>query len=455
MRRLYNILFTFFFVLSSPYYFLRLWRRGNWRRGFGQRFGRFSSKVKQAVTNRHVLWIHAVSVGEVNICTQLIKALEPRLPNIKVVVSTTTTTGMGELQKKLPSHVLKVYYPLDRRAYVLRALKTLHPEAVVLVEAEIWPNFIWRAQDMRIPVFLVNARLSERSFRGYRRFRALFRPLFETFSGVGCQNEQDAARLRELGTLSEAIHVVGSMKYDAARLEERRVVDVPRTLQQLGVPPGAKILIGGSTHAGEEGVLADVFVRLRARFPDLFLIVAPRHFERGREVGRELEARRIKFIYRSQMSINTQSRPGDVECLLLNTTGELKYFYEHGDVIFVGKSLKADGGQNPIEPAILGKPIVFGPNMQNFEQIARAFVEQRAAVQVKDEVELEAALAELLADGERAAAMGQTAMRVVRENSGAIERTVDMILAQWDGKRFHCTPRRVGPTAKPVPVEED
>src|SRR5213593_2382414 len=140
MRSLYNILFTLFFWLCSPYYFFKMWRRGDWLDGFGQRFGRFSSKIKQAVTNRHVLWIHAVSVGEVNVCTQLIRALEPRLPNLKILVSTTTSTGMGELQRKLPSHISKIYYPIDRRACVTRALGAISPRAIVLIEAEIWPN---------------------------------------------------------------------------------------------------------------------------------------------------------------------------------------------------------------------------------------------------------------------------------------------------------------------------
>src|SRR6476646_10354754 len=169
MRWIYNILFTIFFVLAAPYYFLKMWRRGHWRAGFRQRFGHYGTKIKQAVTNRHILWIHAVSVGEVNICTQLIRALEPRVPNLKIVVSTTTSTGIGELHKKLPSHVEKIYYPIDRKKCVQRALKTLHPEAVVLVEAEIWPNFLWKLRDRHIPCILVNARLSERSYRGYRR----------------------------------------------------------------------------------------------------------------------------------------------------------------------------------------------------------------------------------------------------------------------------------------------
>src|SRR5258706_9569971 len=198
MKRFYNFSFPLFFWLSAPYYFLKLLRRGQWREGFGQRFGRYSSKIKQAVTNRHVLWIHAVSVGEVNISTQLIRALEPRLPNLKIVVSTTTSTGMAEL-RKLPSHIQKIYYPIDRREYVSRAILTIHPEAIVLVEAEIWPNFLWRAFDLQIPVFLVNARLSARSYQGYKQFGFLFRPLFASFSVVGCQNEADAERLRALG----------------------------------------------------------------------------------------------------------------------------------------------------------------------------------------------------------------------------------------------------------------
>ena len=358
MRILYNILFTVFFLLSSPYYFWKMWRRGNWKRGFKERFGQFGVKLKQGVTNRHVLWIHAVSVGEVNLATQLIRALERRLPNLKIVVSTTTTTGMGRLEV-LPSHIAKVYYPIDRRAYVSRALASVHPNAFVLVEAEVWPNFLWKLQDRGTPAFLVNARLSERSFRGYRRFGFLFRPLFRAFAGVGAQNEQDAARLLELGCRPEAIHVVGNLKFDAARVEERRVLDVEAMFRQLGVAPGARVLVAGSTHAVEEKILAEIFKRLKLRMPDLFLVVVPRHFERGKEVGRELDQAGVQFMYRSEVGITTQVEPGAISCLLVNTTGELRYFYEHATAIFVGKSLVAQGGQNPIEPGALGKAMVF------------------------------------------------------------------------------------------------
>jgi 3-deoxy-D-manno-octulosonic-acid transferase len=437
VRTIYNILFTFFFFLSSPYYFWRMRRRGNWLEGFFQRFGAFDTKLKQAITNREVVWLHAVSVGEVNVCTQLIRSLEPRLPNAKIIVSTTTTTGMGELKKKLPSHISKVYYPIDRRPYVSRALGTLRPRAIVLVEAEIWPNFITRVRQQGIPLFLVNARLSERSFRGYKRFGFLFRPLFASFTGVGAQNEADAARLREIGCRPEVIRVVGSLKFDAARIDERRPLNVPAMLRQLGVPTDAQLLVGGSTHAGEEGILADIYLRLRERFPKLFLILVPRHFERSREVGRELEARGLKFAYRSEITTHTKNRPGELGCLLVNTTGELKYFYEQAAVIFVGKSLTAEGGQNPIEPGALAKAMLFGPNMQNFADVARSFVVNGGAEQVQNAAELETKLAALLSDEGRRLQLGSNALKVVRENLGAIERTVDMIVEQLDQGDFY------------------
>jgi 3-deoxy-D-manno-octulosonic-acid transferase len=415
-------------------------RRGNWRKGFSQRFGIYDTKLKQALTNRDRIWMHAVSVGEVNVCTQIIQGIEPRLPNLKIVVSTTTTTGMDELQRKLPTHISRIYYPVDRRTYVVRALSTVHPLAIVLVEGEIWPNFLWRAREMGIPVFLVNARFSERSYRRYKRFRRLFRPLFGSLAGVGAQSETDAARLRELGCRPESIRVVGSLKYDAAKLDERRLVDVPAMLGQLGLAPGARILLGGSTHPGEEAILAEQFLRLRARFPDLFLVLVPRHFERCRDVGRQLEARGVKFVYRNGITPPTRFQPGEVDCLLVNTTGELRYFYEHATVIFVGKSLTAAGGQNPIEPGALGKAMVFGPNMQNFAEAVRSLLAQEGAIQARDAAGLELVLGELLADEARRQTLGRNALKVVRENLGAVGRTVDMIVQHLEAEALYIPP---------------
>ena len=430
MRILYNILFMVFFVLSAPYYFMRLRRRGNWRPGFRERFGHYNAGLKQALTNRDVIWIHAVSVGEVNLCTQLIRALEPHVPNLKIVVSTTTTTGMAELRRHLPTHISKIYYPIDRRKSVSRALAAINPKVIVLVEAEIWPNFIWRAQKLGIPLFLANARLSDRSYRGYKRLGFLFRPLFASFAGVGAQNETDAARLREVGCRPEAISIVGNLKFDAAKLNERQTLDVPALLRQLGVPDDAPILLGGSTHDGEEAILAELAQRLRLRFPKLFLVLVPRHFERAREVGRQLHERGVKFVCRNEIFANTQFREGELDCLLVNTTGELRFFYRNATVVFIGKSLTAIGGQNPIEPGAVGKAMVFGPNMQNFAGITHHFLEKSAAIQVNSPEALEKTIAELLADKSRRAELGRNALEVVAENLGAIDRTVEMILEQ-------------------------
>jgi 3-deoxy-D-manno-octulosonic-acid transferase len=317
----------------------------------------------------------------------------------------------------------------------------MHPEAIVLVEAEIWPNFLWTAEHLGIPAFLVNARLSERSYAGYRRWGFLFRPIFASFRGVGCQNEADAQRLRELGCRPEAIRVVGSLKFDAARIEERRLLDVPRLLAQLGVPADVPVILGGSTHAGEEGILAEAFVRLRQRFPKLFLIVVPRHFERGKDAGREIAEKGVRFIYRKDITPSTRHNAGEIDCLLVNTTGELKYFYEHATAIFVGKSLTAQGGQNPIEPAALAKPILFGPNMQNFAAIASDFLARGGAIQVNGVDDLTEGFASLLADRSRAAAMGQTALAVVRENLGSIERTVEMVVEHLGDTEIYVAPK--------------
>ncbi|MFO1459517.1 MAG: 3-deoxy-D-manno-octulosonic acid transferase [Verrucomicrobiota bacterium] len=428
-RFLYNLLLNIGFAVSAPFYFLKMYRRGNWVAGFGQRFGQYDGKLKQALTNRRILWIHAVSVGEVAVCTRLIAALEHRLPNHKFVVSTTTSTGMGELHRRLPAHVSKIYYPIDRRKHVQRALGTIHPEAMVFVEAEIWPNMIWGLQRRGMPHFLVNARISDRSFRGYRRAGFLFRELFAGFRGIGVQSEADGRRLVELGAAPDAIHVVGSLKFaDDAPVRGPRL-DVSTLLAQLGVDASAPVLVGGSTHPGEEAILARAAQKLRQRFPNLFLILVPRHHERGGEVGKDLSGLGVRFAFRSEITLSTQRAPGEVECLLVNTTGELKFFYERADVVFVGKSLAVGGGQNPIEPAALGKPVVFGPRMENFPQVVPQFLAEGGAVSVSDAAALEKVLEDLFSNPDRRAQLGRKALEVVRANQGGLEKTADMIVA--------------------------
>ena len=428
MRLVYNFFFDIGFLLSAPFYFLKMYRRGSWTDGFRERFGHYSAKLKQALTNRRTIWVHAVSVGEAAICGRLIESLSSRLPNHKFVVSTTTSTGMAELRRRLPADVSKIYYPIDRRKHVQRALGMINPEAMVFVEAEIWPNMIWGLQRRGIPYFLVNARISDRSYRGYRWARRLFEPFFRGFAGIGAQHPADAERLQVLGARPERIHVVGSLKFEGGSSRHARL-DARALLDQLGVPDTAPILVAGSTHSGEESILAGIVERLRERFPGLFLILVPRHHERGGEVGKELGRLKVPFVYRSEITPKTQKASGPVHCLLVNTTGELRHFYEVADLVFVGKSLTAHGGQNPIEPATLAKPILFGPNMENFAQIVPQFLEKGGALQVADGSDLERQIAELLEDPTRRQRIGQKAAEVVQANQGGLEKTVQMILA--------------------------
>lgn len=422
MRLLYNILFPVFFLLSAPYYFWKLLRRGNWREGFGQRFGGYGG-LKQKLSGKKVLWLHAVSVGEANLSVQLVEKLRGQLEGWTFVVSTTTTTGMGELARKLPSDVHRIYYPVDWLPFVRRAFRALNPAAIILVEAEIWPNLFWQAKACDVPMHLVNARLSEKSFRGYRRFGFLFRPLFASLKSAGVHNEADAKRLAELGTESKAIAVTGNLKFDGAFEAGADVVDARGLLRKLGVSDDAPVLVAGSTFEGEEILLAELLPQWRKKFPDLFLVLVPRHFERAGAVLEQLKSTKLIVVRRTAM----ESAPENPDVLLVDSTGELKSFFAVATVVFMGKSLMAQGGQNPIEPAAAGRAIVFGPFMQNFRAVVGELLAVKGAVQVADEVELAAKIPVLMGDLAQREALGAAALRVVLANKGASQRTADWL----------------------------
>lgn len=429
MQAIYNIIFTVFVILISPFYMMKLWKRGNWQKGFSQRFGKYDHTVKQAVTNSHAVWVHGVSVGEANISINLVNKLISLRPLLKFVVSTTTTTGMGQLRSKLPPFVSKIYYPIDRKKYVDRALSVIRPELVVLVEAEIWPNFLWRAQRRRIPVMLINARISDRSFARYKRFKFLFGPLFQQLVMVGAQNEEDKKKLIQLGCRESAVHVTGPIKFDIAQPISQSRLDVEKLLSTIGVQADkTHILLGGSTHPGEEKILGRVFLRLKKQFPNLFLIQVPRHFERSASVANEMKELGIRTCFRTELSaMRNPSEERTSDCLIVNSTGELIYFYKTATIVFIGKSLCSEGGQNPIEPASLGIPIVFGPNMQNFTEISDSLLESGGARQVEDEEDLEKTLEQLFISPAKRNAMGACALEITKERQGALGKTLDLI----------------------------
>ena len=435
MRFLYDLLFAALFLFSLPCYGFRLWRRGNWRDGFGQRFGLYSAELTERLQGKRVIWFHAVSVGEVHLCALLIRKLGKRLLGWTIVASTTTSTGMGELRRQLPDNAVKIYYPIDFSWIVRRALRIIRPQIVTLVEAEIWPNLLWQLADKQIPVFLINARLSPRSAKRYRQFRALFQPIFSRLACIGVPTKQDATILESVGCRANRIQVIGNLKFDAADSVTKPAIQPQALLQWAGAKQDAPILLGSSTHAGEERLLGEIFLRLRKDFPDLFLVMAPRHFERGDQVRQELRALGMETRLRSdfqasQNSSEQENRASDTtqgQCLVLDSTGELRSFYSAVSIAAIGKSFLSQGGQNPIEAAAAGCAIVAGPFMENFQAILKTFLDKDGILQVRNAAELETTLRLLLADVSRRQELGQQAQLVVQENQGAANRAAAMI----------------------------
>lgn len=434
MRFLYDLLFGAFFLFSLPCYGFRLWRRGNWRNGFGQRFGLYSAKLTERLQGKRVIWFHAVSVGEVHLCALLIQKLGKRLQDWTIVASTTTSTGMGELRRQLPENAVTIYYPVDFSWIVRRALQTIRPQIVTLIEAEIWPNLLWQLADKQVPVFLVNARLSPRSAKRYRQFLALFQPIFSCLAGVAVPDKQDATILESVGCRANRIQVIGNLKFDAADSTPNPAIQPQTLLRWAGAKQSAPILLGSSTHAGEERLLGEIFLRLRRDFPDLFLVMAPRHFERGAQVRQELRAWGITTRLRSDFQASGDSNKqgnraaaAQGQCLVLDSTGELRSFYSATSIAVIGKSFLAQGGQNPIEAAAAGCAIVAGPFMENFQAILKTFLGKNGILQVRNAGELETTLRLLLADDSRRQELGRQAQLVVQENQGAANRAAAII----------------------------
>lgn len=421
IRLIYNVLFWIFFIVTAPYYFLRLWKRGNWQKNFGQRFGFYSNDLREKLRGKKNVWFHAVSVGEVNIVVELIKKFRAEHSDFNIVATATTTTGMAELQGKLGDSISSFYYPIDWGYAVHKALNLVKPQAIILIEAEIWPNFLWEATRRNIPLYLMNARLSDRSYARYKKALFLFEKIFSSFTAIGVQNTIDREHLIALGADPKCVHITGNLKFDGASNKLDNKLNIPLLLSKIGVNDDAQIIVAGSTHAGEELMLAKICKRLSKQFPKLFLILVPRHFERCKDVVSELKVADIHCALRSEIKDTTHSSNVNYDCLLVNTTGELRYFYGVAQIVFVGKSILAKGGQNPIEPAALGKAVITGMNMQNFTSVMRSFRRQNAIIQVTDEQELEKVFIDLLKHPEECNELGNRALDVVKSNQGGIE----------------------------------
>ena len=423
----YNLVFPVVFTLMLPKFIVRMVRRGGYGSHFEQRLGHFGRNTKARLRETRRIWVHAVSVGEIFVALRLIRAWRAANPDLRFALSTTTSTGHRIARKHLDERDVLFYFPVDLPPIVAKVLRIVNPLHLVLVEGELWPNLVRQADRRGVPVSLVNGRMSDKSFRGYRLLRPLTADVLRRIDPLCVQGETDAERLRELGAPPDNIHVVGTAKFDVVERDpdaERQARDI---LRRAGVPADALVLLGGSTWPGEEEILCSLYRRLRSRFPRLFLVLAPRHVERAPEVIRCLEKHGLRWLRRSAVGEEPPAEPPEV--LFLDTTGELARFYAAANIAFVGKSLTAKGGQNPIEPAIYGKPILVGPHMENFPAVMPRFLEREAILQVNDAAELEAAVERLLSDEAFRRELGRRAAEVVEANRGAVERTVRLLEA--------------------------
>jgi len=431
LQVVYNVGFMTFFFITGLYFLFQLWRRGKLLPQFGQRFGFYSKEVRERLAPGADLWIHAVSVGEVKIARVLIQCLREMRPDLRIVVSTTTGTGFTLAKELLAdARTSIIYNPIDFLWSVVYAFKVIRPKLLILIESEIWPNYLWCAWRRNIPVYLVNARLSDRSEERYRRLRWLVRPLLQEIDLVFAQDKTDVSRLTQVGFAPETIFDLGSLKYDVAALDTAAEKDISTWWDRTGWGDKQTILLGGSTHPGEEEVLVRIFRELREEWPGMRLVLAPRHAERGAAIRDMCDRMGLSAVTRTQLAAATAplGNGHTPDVLVLNSTGELSSLYKRVTLAFVGKSLRGQGGQNFIEAAPVGTPIVLGPNMQNFKVITREFINQQAVVQVTDEFELANCLHALFADDEIRRELGERAKATFEANLGAAKRTAEVIV---------------------------
>jgi len=429
---LYNLLLPFVTLAMAPGALLKMKRRGGRWRDFVQRFGIWPTHLHQAVAtmrqSHRIIWMHAVSVGEVGVARKLIQSLLKVDDKVAVVLTSTTPTGLEQAQEAMKTHpgrVLAVYSPLDLPLVAKSLLNKLRPVQIVLVEAEVWPNLMATAQAAGIPVRLVNARLSQRSGRRFGRFRALIAPIFGMLDRVAVQEAEDAARWEHLGVPADRIIHTGSIKYDpqGAAPKPEQVEQLACILQGCGLGDERPLMLAASTHAGEERALAVVYLQLVDVFPQLGLIVVPRHFERGPEVAEDLRKLGLRLGLRSQ-----PVELADCDVLVVDSTGELKAWQQLATVVVIGKSFLAEGGQNPAEAVMAGKPVVCGPHMENFIPLMQLLLKAKGAIQVKGLDEVAPAVTRLLKEPEEASALAERGRQALQKHEGATAATVRMLL---------------------------
>jgi 3-deoxy-D-manno-octulosonic-acid transferase len=425
MSLVLNCVYILILLFASPILVYRMLRYGKYRDGWAEKFlGRLP--VSKPDTVRRA-WFHAVSVGEVLQLQVVISQFEQTNPDTEIVVTTTTVTGLAVAREKFSQHTI-CYFPLDFSWAVRNAVRRIQPSLVVLVELELWPNFIQEVHRKGIPLALINGRMSEKRFRGYRKIRPLIWRLLQRFDLLAMQNDVYAQRLTELGSPAEKTRITGSIKFDGVNTDRMN----PRTTElrtTFGITDDEPVFVAGSTHAPEEEIALNAWQKIREEFPKLRLVLIPRHQERFDEVARFVESRNLSLLRRSNQKTAKimPQQSEELPVLLLDTLGELSACWGLADVAFVGGSLTPRGGQNMIEPAGFGAAVFFGPETRNFRDVVEVLLDANAAGVVQNEDELADVLRECLRDRNKAIEQGQRAKDVVLSQQGATETTVSLI----------------------------
>jgi 3-deoxy-D-manno-octulosonic-acid transferase len=424
MYALYTALSLVAFVLASPWLAWQAFRHRKYVGTIGQRLGRIPVAVN--LDGDESIWIHAVSVGEVLAARALVPGLRERYPGLKIFLSTTTRTGQHVARQNVGGLDAVFYFPLDLPAVVDRFLGRLRPRLFLMVETEIWPNLLRSCRQRGVTTLLVNGRISSRSFPRYRLVRPFMRRVLADVDRLCMQTDEGARRIVALGADPRRVVVTGSLKFDALDQPAGgpHALGRDRVLRFFRIREGRPVLMAASTLRGEEGPVLRAFREVRRHAADALLVVAPRHPERFDEVISLVRDEGFRVERRTELAIDAEPR---ADVVVLDTIGELARLFEIATVVFVGGSLVDAGGHNILEPAVYGKPVVFGPHMQNFAEIAEAFLANGAAVQVPSGRALAETLVALAGDPVRRASLGAAARALVDANRGARDRTLDAI----------------------------
>lgn len=446
MYSLYSILVVIAAVVASPWFVYQALRYKKYVGSLGQRMGYLP--VSFNMDGDASIWVHAVSVGEVLTARPLISELKRRYPHLRMFLSTTTMAGQQLARRSVRDVDAVFYFPFDFGFVIRRTLDLVRPELFIMMETEIWPNLLRECRARGIKTAVVNGRLSARSFPRYRLVRPMMRRVLEHIDRFLVQSEESARRFIDLGADPARVVVTGSLKFDSLEVPSTALQARARerVLRYFRVPASRPVIVAGSTMKGEEAAVLHAFRRVRTASPNALLILAPRNPERFAEAEQLARAEGWKVAKRSDLAVDAEPR---VDIVVLDSIGELATVYQLGTVVFVGGSLVPTGGHNILEPAVFGKPIVFGPHMQNFLEIADAFVTNGAGVQLHTEEELDEAFVSLMGDPVRRARLGAAARALVEANRGANEKSLAVLtqLLPQDQRAYPANVRPFRPLA--------